>query len=52
MVSQLVMSSAFKLKEFLNYPLEKIQQWDISRRKLLIFVTLFSFPAMILSSVE
>ena len=42
MVSQLVMSSAFKLKEFLNYPLEKIQQWDISRRKLLIFVTLFS----------
>jgi HlyD family secretion protein len=42
MVSQLVMSSAFKLKEFLNYLLEKIQQWDISRRKLLIFVTLFS----------
>jgi HlyD family secretion protein len=35
------MSSTFKLKEFLNYLLEKIQQWDISRRKLLIFVTLF-----------
>ena len=42
MVSQLVMSSAFKLKEFLNYLLEKIQQWDVSRRKLLIFATLFS----------
>jgi HlyD family secretion protein len=42
MVRQLFMSSTFKLKEFLNYLLEKIQQWDISRRKLLIFVTLFS----------
>ena len=41
MVRKLVMSSTFKLKESLNYLLEKIQQWDISRRKLLIFVTLF-----------
>ena len=41
MVRKLVMSSTFKLKESLNYFLEKIQQWDISRRKLLIFVTLF-----------